>query len=121
MSSDSYTESTEVESVESAPTNLLRHIVLFKFKESATDEQIEEVVHAFAALPSKISEVYAYEAGINNSPEGLNHGYEHAFMVTFLSEEDRAVYLVHPDHVAFVDILLPILEEPTVVDYWTNG
>lgn len=102
------------------PSSLLRHVVLFKFKEEATSEQIDEVVQAFAALPSKISEIYAYEAGTNNSPEGLNHGYEHCFIVTFLSEEDRAVYLDHPDHLAFVDILLPILEEPTVIDYWAH-
>ncbi len=107
-------------SMKESPSKLLRHVVLFKFKEDASPDQIDEVVQAFAGLESKISEIHDFEMGTNNSPEGLNHGYEHAFMVTFLSDADRAVYLDHPDHLAFVDVLLPILEEPTVIDYWTN-
>ncbi|MDO1502682.1 Dabb family protein [Winogradskyella maritima] len=38
-----------------------------------------------------------YEWGTNNSPEGLDKGFTHAFFLTFKSEEDRAIYLPHPD------------------------
>ncbi len=100
---------------------VLRHVVLFKFKDDAPAEKIMEIEKAFSALPSKISQIKDYEWGINNSPEGLNKGLTHCFLVTFKSEEDRAVYLPHPDHKAFVEILKPHLEDAVVVDYWTTS
>ncbi|MDO1502672.1 Dabb family protein [Winogradskyella maritima] len=77
--------------------SLLRHVVLFKFKQGTTTEQIDKVEAAFSALPSKIEQIQGYEWGTNNSPEGLDKGFTHAFFLTFKSEEDRAIYLPHPD------------------------
>ncbi|SMO48914.1 Dabb family protein [Fodinibius sediminis] len=99
----------------------LRHVVLIKFKENTSEEDIAEVEDAFSALPDKIPEIRDYEWGINNSPEGLNKGFTHCFLVTFASEEDRAVYLPHPDHKAFVEVLEPHLADVLVVDYWTGN
>ncbi|WP_261395012.1 Dabb family protein [Membranihabitans marinus] len=98
----------------------LRHVVLFGFKEDATPADIRKVEEAFSALPGKIPQIKDYEWGINNSPEGLNDGLTHCFLVTFESEDDRAIYLPHPEHKAFVDVLKPHLEKAVVVDYWTN-
>jgi hypothetical protein len=102
------------------PEKLLRHVVLFKFKESATQEQIDEVVKGFGELPQKIDAIHDYEWGTNNSPEDHAKGYTHCFLVTFKSEADRDAYLPHPAHQAFVKILLPILDEVHVVDYWAQ-
>ena len=99
----------------------LRHVVLFKFKESATDEDIKKVESAFTALPSKIPQIKGYEWGLNNSPESLDKGFTHCFFLTFDSEEDRAIYLPHPDHKAFGSILGPYLEDVLVVDYWAEN
>src|SRR5690606_6256877 len=96
----------------------LRHVVVFKFKESSTPSDIKEVETAFGKLPSEIKEIKDYEWGLNNSPEGLNKGFTHCFLVTFDSEEDRAIYLPHPAHKAFVDVLSPHLDDVLVVDYW---
>jgi len=98
----------------------LRHVVLFKFKESATPEDIAKVEDAFTALPGKIPQIKDYEWGINNSPEGLDKGFTHCFFLTFDSEEDRAIYLPHPDHKAFGGVLGPFLEDVLVLDYWNN-
>tara|TARA_R110002051_G_scaffold56554_5_gene105282 strand:- start:5098 stop:5508 length:411 start_codon:yes stop_codon:yes gene_type:complete len=100
--------------------SLLRHVVLFKFKAGTTTAQMKEVEDAFSALPSKISEIKGYEYGLNNSPEGLDKGFTHAFFLTFNREEDRAIYLPHPDHKAFGAILTPYLEDVLVFDYWTK-
>ncbi|VXB91937.1 Stress responsive A/B Barrel Domain [Maribacter litoralis] len=100
--------------------SLLRHTVFFKFKEGTTPEQIKKVEDAFSALPSKIEQIKGYEWGLNNSPEGLNKGFTHAFFLTFENEEDRAIYLPHPDHKAFGAVLTPYLEDVFVVDYWTQ-
>ncbi len=100
--------------------SLLRHVVLFKFKEGTSKGDIAKVERAFSALPSKISEIVGYEWGLNNSPEGLEKGFTHCFFLTFNSEEDRAVYLPHPDHKAFGEVLGPHLDDVLVIDYWTK-
>lgn len=102
------------------PEKLLRHVVMFKFNDTATPNQIKVVEDAFHALPSKIDAIHDYEWGTNNSPEGLNKGLTHCFFVTFKSEEDREVYLPHPDHQAFVEVLKPVLDDVTVIDYWAK-
>jgi hypothetical protein len=98
----------------------LRHMVMFKFKESATKEQIDKLVNEFRALPKKIPGIVDFEYGVNNSPEGLNEGLTHCFLVTFKGEKDREVYLPHPAHKAFVDQLLPHLDKAVVVDYFVG-
>ena len=100
--------------------SVLRHVVLFKFKDATPDEKLKEIEAAFGALPSKIKEIQDYEWGLNNSPEGLNKGLTHCFFVTFKNEKGRDIYLPHPDHKAFVDLASPYIEDVTVVDYWTK-
>lgn len=100
---------------------MLRHVVLFKFKEDATKEQIQEVEKAFAQLPSKIDAIEDFEWGTNNSPEGHDKGFTHCFLVTFRDEAGRSEYLPHPAHQAFVKVLRPILDDVTVVDYWASA
>ena len=96
----------------------LKHAVFFKFKDDAAKADVEKVEQAFAALPSKIDSIKQFEWGINNSPEGKDEGFTHCFMVTFDSEEGREKYLPHPDHKAFVDVLLPVLDKVRVLDFW---
>lgn len=100
--------------------SVLRHVVLFKFKDATPAEKLKEIEAAFGALPSKIKEIQDYEWGLNNSPEGLNKGLTHCFFVTFKNEKGRDIYLPHPDHKAFVDLASPYIEDVTVVDYWTK-
>lgn len=97
---------------------MLRHVVMFEFKDSSSDEEVQEVVDAFRALPAKIPEIADFEYGTNNSPEGLNDGLTHAFLVSFKTEKDREVYLPHEAHKAFVEVLKPHLKKVVVIDYW---
>ena len=113
-------ETATVEKNEEVKGPQLRHVVLFKFKETSSEEDIKQVEEAFSALPSKISEIKGYEWGTNNSPENLNKGLTHCFFLTFDSEADRDTYLTHPDHLAFGDIAGPHIADVTVVDYWTK-
>ena len=99
---------------------VLRHVVLFKFKETATPANIKMVEEAFGKLPSQIKLIRAYEWGINNSPEKLNEGLTHCFTVTFATAKDRDDYLVYPEHKEFVKVLGPYLDKAVVVDYWTK-
>ncbi len=99
------------------PKGEIRHVVCFKFKEDADPATIRKVEREFAALKGKISGIRSLEWGKNNSPEGLNKGFTHCFIVTFENEKARTAYLPHPDHQAFVSILKPILEDVFVIDF----
>ena len=98
----------------------LRHVVAFKFKESATPEQIKEVEKNFCALKAKISQIAALEWGTNCSPEQHAKGFTHCFIVTFNSAADRDAYLPHPAHKAFAGSLGGILADVFVVDFWAK-
>ena len=95
----------------------IRHVVHFKFKKEATPAQIENLCKEFAALPSKIKEIESFEWGTNNSPEGLDKGFKHCWVIGFKNAKDRDVYLKHPAHEAFVGIVKPIVEDVLVVDF----
>ena len=100
---------------------LLRHVVLFKFKDTTTMADIAKVELAFRALPKKIKQIANFEWGKNNSPENLNQEFTHCFFVSFKTEKDREIYLPHPAHKAFVEILRPHLDKVLVIDYWTKS
>ena len=55
--------------------------------------------------------------GTNSSPEGLDKGFTHCWIVVFKTAKDRDAYLVHPAHKAFVEFALPLIEEALVVDF----
>jgi hypothetical protein len=99
---------------------LLRHVVLFKFKDTSSAADVKKVEEAFAGLSKKIPLIKQFEWGTNNSPENLNQGLTHCFFVTFSTEKDRDAYLVHPEHKLFVEVLMPHLDKATVVDYWAK-
>lgn len=101
-------------------TRLLRHVVLFKFKDATPTEQVKEIEDAFRALPRQIDAIHDFEWGTDVSVEGKQDGFTHCFFVTFKSEADRDAYLPHPAHKAFGAVLRPHLDKVLVIDYWTQ-
>jgi lysophospholipase L1-like esterase len=99
---------------------VLRHIVMFKFKDSSSKEDVAKCVAAFGELPGKIKEIAGFEWGTNNSPEGKADGFTHCFTVTFKSAKDRDAYLPHAAHQAFIKIAGPHIEKVLVMDYWAE-
>jgi hypothetical protein len=100
----------------------LYHVVNFKFKDTATPEQIKGVETAFAALPTSIPQIKSLEWGTNISPEKLDKGFTHCFVLTFKTEKDRDAYLVHPQHKEFGKLVGPTLADGgvLVVDFWAK-
>ena len=103
-----------------AKTKRLLHVVSFKFKPEAKKEQIDQVVAAFRELKKKIPVIQEFSWGTNVSPEKLDKGFTHGFLLSFKTEKDRDAYLVHPDHKAFGNLLGPILADVFVIDYWAQ-
>ena len=100
--------------------NVYRHVVMFQFKEGISKTQIAEVEDAFMALQGKIDTIVDIEFGTNVSPEGLNDGLTHCFLVTFKNKAGLEVYLPHAAHKKFVDLIKPRLEKVMVIDYVSN-
>lgn len=94
-----------------------RHVVFFKFKDSASAEQVNGIETAFAELAKKIDTVKGFEWGTNVSPEGLDDGFTHCFFVTFADKAGLEAYLPHAAHQEFVGRLKPLLDKVCVLDY----
>ena len=100
---------------------VLRHIVLYKFKDDLPQEKLQEVIDAFAGLPKKIDTVIGFEHGTNVSPEGKSEGFTHCFVVTFRDEAGRKIYLEHSAHQEYVNIVKDRREKVIVFDYWADA
>jgi hypothetical protein len=99
---------------------VLRHVVLFKFKDGTSSQQIRGIENAFCALPGKINTISDFEWGTDVSVENLQQGFTHCFVLTFRNEAGREIYLPHPAHREFGQMLGPHLDKVLVIDYWTR-
>ncbi|MGE0609343.1 MAG: GDSL-type esterase/lipase family protein [Pirellulales bacterium] len=99
---------------------VLRHVVLFKFKEEVTPGQVKEVEAAFAALPSQISQICGFEWGTDVSVENKSEGFTHGFVVSFHDAQGRDEYLPHPAHQEFVKLVGPLIDKVLVFDFWVQ-
>ncbi|MEO6182154.1 MAG: Dabb family protein [Verrucomicrobiota bacterium] len=104
----------------SAKSGKLQHVVILKFKAGTNAEEIRKVETAFRDLKKKIPQIAALEWGTNVSPEKHDKGYTHCFVVTFKSDKDRDAYLPHPEHKNFGKVLIPVLEDVLVIDFWAQ-
>jgi hypothetical protein len=98
----------------------LRHVVLFTFKSTSSAKSVDSVVKAFNNLYGSVPQVKKMEWGLNMSPEHLDQGFTHCFVLTFSSEKDLASYQLHPAHKAFQTILKPHMDKVFVVDYFVT-
>ena len=99
---------------------MLRHVVLFSFKEHTAKEKIKEIEQAFMALPGRIDVIEDFEWGTDVSVENRSQGFTHCFFVSFKTKEDRDTYLPHPEHQKFVKLVEPFLKDVLVIDYLTQ-
>jgi stress responsive alpha/beta barrel protein len=95
----------------------VKHVVLFKFKEGTSEEKIAELIGQYNGLPEKIRVMKHFEWGPDMSIEGLQDGYTHCFITTFDDVAGRDEYVPHPEHQAYVEVLLPHLEKVLALDF----
>jgi hypothetical protein len=98
----------------------VKHMVAFKFKDGTSQADIDKLNAAFADLENKIDVIRTFDTGKNNSPENLNKGTTHGYLLTFDSEADRDTYLNHPAHKEFGSMAGKILADVFVFDF-TSG
>lgn len=88
----------------------LRHIVLFRFNQEATDERIAALSTGLDSLPGAIEQIRSYSHG---GDAGVRAGsWDYGVVAEFDSVEDFHTYREHPDHQALIrDLVEPITVE----------
>ncbi|MGQ0633515.1 MAG: Dabb family protein [Planctomycetaceae bacterium] len=76
----------------------VKHLVLLRFSPQTTREAIAGIFEALDELQERIPGIVEIASGVYSSPEGLNKGFTHGFVVTFADAASRDVYLDHPSH-----------------------
>jgi len=80
-----------------------RHLVLFKFKDDAPPADVKAIEDQIMAMKSQIPTIKTMEWRKDCSVENLQHGFTHAFLVTFENPDGLKVYSPHAAHQAALD------------------
>ena len=95
----------------------VKHIILLKFKDGTSEEQITKLFDDLLDLTETIPGVDDYVSGANISAEGLNQSLTHGAIMTFSDAAARDAYLTNPEHEKFKASAMPLLETVTVFDF----
>jgi hypothetical protein len=95
----------------------VKHVVLLKFKDGTTEEQIGKFFEDVLDLSETVPGIDDYVSGANCSPENLNQGMTHSFIMTFADIAARDAYIVHPDIQHFKTTASAIVENALVFDF----
>ena len=96
---------------------MIRHIVLFKLKEMASDKKLDimnRFKSALEALVGRIDVIRSMQVGLNINP---NEAFDIALTCEFDNMDDLATYATHPEHVAAGKIIAEAKESRSCVDY----
>jgi len=92
---------------------MIKHIVMWKFKEGHEAEMME-FIEKLRALYGVIPQIKAQEVGVDC---GVSGNYDAVLVSEFASLEDLAIYKNDPRHVAVSALCKSIRETRVAVDY----
>lgn len=97
---------------------MLKHIVLFKLKESLSAAEQQDVMNRFKtaieALPATITTIRHIHVGFNINPD---EQWDICLDSEFDTLEDMKAYSIHPAHLAAAGLLKEAKEERACTDY----
>jgi hypothetical protein len=85
---------------------MIRHIVLIRFKPETPAATIDAIFADLVMIRTKLSGILAITAGRSESPEKIERGYLHGFVVDFADWAALEAYQAHPDHRRVGDALI---------------
>ncbi|KAA9028504.1 Dabb family protein [Niallia endozanthoxylica] len=95
---------------------MIEHIVLIKFKNELTDDQLNGLIQQTLSLKDYIPGIIDIQQGRNFS--NRSKGYEIALTARFTDHEALENYLPHPKHQELLKSLTELgLEDTIVVDF----
>jgi hypothetical protein len=95
---------------------MFRHVVMFRWTDATTDDDVAAMASALAGLPAVIPEIRRYEQGPD---AGINDGnFDYAIVADFDAVDGYLVYRDHPMHQQMIaDLVRPIMAERVAVQY----
>lgn len=95
---------------------MIRHVVMFTFKQGTTEEQVQAVLDGLASLPGQVPSIRDYKFGRD---AGINQGnYDVVVTGDFDDDAGYVAYRDHPAHTTFVaEKLRPILDQRAAVQF----
>ena len=97
---------------------MVKHIVLFKLKESLSTEEKQQVMNNFKAaieaLPATIPSIRKIFVGLNINPD---EKWDICLESEFDTLDDVKAYAVHPAHVVAAGILKEVKQDRACTDY----
>ena len=79
---------------------MIRHIVLTKFKPETSEETIRGIYDGLAALTETLPGAQNFTGGRSESPEQIERGYMHGFVIDFDSWDALQNYADNEEHKA---------------------
>jgi hypothetical protein len=84
--------------------------VLIRIRPDVSSGTVQRLFAEIAALRDTIPGIRDFSWGPYSSPEGLNRGFTHGFVMTFADEASRDAYLPHPEHERVKAQILEVLD-----------
>ena len=94
---------------------MVDHLVLFAVKDTATGEEVEDLLASIRGLESGVGSVVDLSVGEDFS--GRSGGYTHALFARFEDRDGLQEYMEHPDHLSVVEKLGERTTGRIVADY----
>ncbi|MGJ8629321.1 MAG: Dabb family protein [Sulfitobacter sp.] len=79
---------------------MIQHIVLIEFKPNVSETKISKIFEELHRIENKIEGLLRITSGKSESPEQMERGFMHGFIVEFSDWEGLQRYQDHPDHQA---------------------
>ena len=94
---------------------MIKHIVMWKFKDEVTDADKLEMKRHLEALKGVVPSLVEIEIGLDLSKKEASM--DMVLNSEFQTLEDLATYAVHPEHLKVVEFVKPLVCDRAVVDY----
>lgn len=95
------------------------HIALYKWKDSITQEQIDNALREIESLADKVPGIVEISTGLNTSKYG--EGYSHVILVRGDNQKAIDDYRNHPRHIKVANIIDGMEDHGIGVDFVTSS
>ena len=94
---------------------MVKHIVMFDFKEENKEANIQKAKEMLEALLESVPTLKGIEVGVNFADEG--RAMDLSIYATFDDKAGLEAYAVHPEHIKVVEFIKTVVDGSKVVDY----